>query len=134
MDQKRRRTAERTELVEPAARAAQAAEAPAAKRRREGEPAERAAQAAEARSLGPVIFFWLSCWLKRGLLEGLPDGFSDGRRFETTDAEKPSRSAGFMAIAIFSEQSTRNPRRDHKTSLPPSRPSNRRLRASEAGL
>ena len=30
---------------------------------------------------------------------------------------KSSRSAGFMAIAIFSEQSTRNPRRDRKTSL-----------------
>ena len=34
--------------------------------------------------------------------------------------EKSSRSAGFMAIAIFSEQSTRNPRRDRKTSLSPS--------------
>eukprot|EP01045_Picozoa_sp_COSAG04_P008230 COSAG04_NODE_451_length_14146_cov_611.491920_23_plen_169_part_00 len=34
--------------------------------------------------------------------------------------EKSSRSAGFMAIAIFSEQSTRNPRRDRKASLPPS--------------
>ena len=33
---------------------------------------------------------------------------------------KSSRSAGFMAIAIFSEQSTRNPRRDRKTSLSPS--------------
>ena len=44
------------------------------------------------------------------------------RMFQTGSGgrEKSSRSAGFMAIAIFSEQSTRNPRRDRKTSLSPS--------------